>query len=196
LPASPDTRVTGFDTGPGNALLDAWIQQHQSIAFDADGKWASSGTVNKQLLECFLSDDYFKLSPPKSTGKDDFDLDWIQYNLKKTGADISPQDIQATLLALTIETITNAIETYAAQTTEILVCGGGIHNNALINGLKAQNKHRIINSTEVYGIDPDAVEAVTFAWLAHLRITGKPGNLPSVSGANEAVLLGGLYQGR
>ncbi len=194
LPADPDANITGFDSGPGNALLDAWIQKHKASEYDDDGEWALSGTANHQLLERFLADDYFILAPPKSTGKDDFNLDWVEKNLTDIETEITPQDVQASLLKLTITSIANAIENFAPSTTEVLVCGGGIHNKALLNGLKEQNHNRTITTTEDYGIHPDAVEAVTFAWLAHLRLTGEPGNILSVTGANKAVLLGGIYQ--
>lgn len=193
LPANKDEVVTGCDTGPGNALMDLWIQHHLHVDYDENGIWALKGEVDHGLLDCFLSDDYFKATPPKSTGKDDFNIEWINKNLKSHGQDLSPEDVQATLLELTVITVSDAIEKYAPNTNEILVCGGGIYNIALFNKLKDQNKNRELNSTEIYGVHPDAVEAVTFAWLAYRRIENKTGNIPSVTGAKYPVILGGVY---
>ena len=193
LPADKKQEVTGFDTGPGNALMDIWIQQHHNKDYDQNGEWALSGKVNQNLLECLLSDEFFSKSPPKSTGKDEFNLIWLNSNIYKSGMEISDEDVQATLLELTAKSITQAIDDYAQSTQEILVCGGGFHNLALMYQLKTRNQHRMVHSTETFGIHPDAVEAVTFAWLAHLRLEGIPGNLPSVTGAEKAVLLGGIY---
>lgn len=194
LPADRDELVTGFDTGPGNALMDLWIQQHLGVDHDQNGEWALKGKVDPGLLECFLSEDYFKATPPKSTGKDDFNIEWINNNLKSYDQNLSPEDVQATLLELTVSTVSDAFEQYAPNSNEILICGGGIYNTALFNKLKDQNKNRELNSTESYGVHPDAVEAVTFAWLAYRRIENKTGNIPSVTGANKAVILGGVYE--
>jgi anhydro-N-acetylmuramic acid kinase len=193
LPTNKDEVVTGCDTGPGNALMDLWIQHHLMVDYDENGEWALKGEVDNGLLQCFLKDDYFKATPPKSTGKDDFNIEWINKNITSYGQNLSPEDVQATLLELTVNTVSDAIEKYAPKTNEILVCGGGIYNTALFNKLKDQNKNRELNSTKSYGVHPDAVEAVTFAWLAYRRIENQIGNIPGVTGAKKPVILGGVY---
>ena len=190
LPADKNLAVTGFDTGPGNALMDDWARQHLNVDMDKDGEWASSGQSDQTLLNEMLNDDYFKKSPPKSTGIEYFNLDWLgsfDFSLK-------PEDIQATLLALSVKTISQAINQYAANTDEVLVCGGGIHNKATMHALRQHLIDCNVVSTSEYGLDPDCIEAVTFAWLAKRRIENKPGNLPSVTGATEAVLLGTIHE--
>lgn len=189
LPADINLAVTGFDTGPGNALMDDWARQHLNVDMDKNGEWACSGHVDQTLLNEMLDDDYFKKSPPKSTGIEYFNLDWLScfnYSLK-------PEDIQATLLALSVTTISQAINQYAANTDEVLVCGGGVHNKATMHELREHLSNCNVVSTSEYGLDPDCIEAVTFAWLAKRRLENKPGNLPSVTGAAEAVLLGKIY---
>ncbi len=189
LPADDKLDVIGFDTGPGNALMDDWARQHLNAEMDKDGKWASSGHCNKALLAEILSDDYFKQPPPKSTGKEYFNLTWLE----RFNHSFDPADIQATLLTLSAKTITNAIKQYAADTNEVLVCGGGVHNPALINAISEELTMCNIKSTAECGLDPDCIEAVTFAWLAKQRMENKPANLPSVTGAKQAVLLGKIF---
>lgn len=194
LPAHPEADVTGFDTGPGNGLMDDWNFKHNQTCMDKNGVWAASGTVNAELLAGLLNDPYFLLPPPKSTGRDDFNLTWLEGRLQEYGKSLSAEDVQATLLELTAQNITNAVKVFADQTEEIYVCGGGAHNPALMGRLKKLLPGIPVASTGDIGIDPDAVEAVTFAWLAKQRMEGKPGNLPSVTGAREAVLLGAIYE--
>lgn len=190
LPADINFPVTGFDTGPGNALMDDWARQHLNLDMDKDGEWACSGHINQTLLNRMHNDEYFKKLPPKSTGVEYFNLDWLDRFFSL----LSPEDIQATLLALSAETITDALQKHTTNTDELLVCGGGIHNKALMHAIREQLPKCNVVSTSEYGFDPDCIEAVTFAWLAKRRIENKPGNLPSVTGASQAVLLGTIYE--
>lgn len=185
--------VRGFDTGPGNVLLDGWAERHLGKRMDEGGQFAASGTVHKRLLSALMTDRYFALPLPKSTGREHFNMAWLDATLL-THAAISTQDVQATLCELSAATIAEAVLRYAANTTEVLVCGGGAHNVHLMQRLRAHLHPRAVDSTQHYGIDPDWVEAMAFAWLARQRLAGKPGNLPSVTGANRAVVLGGIYK--
>jgi len=190
LPCDKYLKIIGFDTGPGNALMDNWARQHLNTDMDKDGEWANSGCVDQVLLDEMLRDDYFKTAPPKSTGIEYFNLDWLD----RYDCSLKSEDIQATLLALSVQTISQAIQQYASNTDEVLVCGGGVHNKALMHAIREQLPNCNVVSTSEYGLDPDCIEAVTFAWLAKRRIENKPGNLPSVTGATESVLLGALYE--
>lgn len=183
----------GFDTGPGNALMDAWTQQHRDKPYDKDGEWAMSGQADNALLNIMLEDNYFSQPPPKSTGKDDFNLNWLSRQLKIRAQTLSVQDVQATLLELTAHSISNAIITHAGDADEIIVCGGGLHNTGLMERLKTMLQGMEICSSAVYGIDPDAMEALVFAWLARQRLEKQSANLPSVTGAAEPVILGAVY---
>lgn len=194
LPAAPDVEVQGFDTGPGNGLMDAWTQKHQHYDYDDHGRWAAEGTVHAPLLKLLLSAPYFSALPPKSTGKDDFNLGWLTGYMEKAGINCAPGDVQATLLELTAASITEAISTYAPKTREVLACGGGVHNVALMQRLQSLLSGMTLTTTGAHGVDPDAVEAVTFAWLAHQRLENTPANLPSVTGANKSVVLGAVYK--
>ena len=194
LPANPEAAPSGFDTGPGNGLMDDWNFKHNGTYMDKDGGWAARGTVNPTLLAELLHDPYFSLPPPKSTGRDDFNLNWLEQKLQQLGQSIFPEDIQATLLNLTTLSIANAINSYTSQTREVYICGGGAHNPLLIKKLQEQLPDIHIATTEEIGIGPDAVEAVTFAWLAKCRLEGGAGNLPSVTGAKQNVMLGAVYK--
>ena len=194
LPQKGD--VTGFDCGPGNMLMDAWITKHQDKAFDQDGAWAAQGAVNDSLLERMLADPFFAKVPPKSTGRDDFHLQWLEKQLR--GNSLKPEDVQATLLHLTVTTALQSIQAYAPQTEVLIVCGGGVRNTALLNGLRdhAQTvfSHALeIRSSEANGIDPQRVEALAFAWLAWAHKTKRPANLPAVTGASGPRILGAYY---
>jgi len=191
LPREPAT-VTGFDTGPGNGLLDDWNFLHNRTVMDKDGAWAGTGTVVAELLRDLLDDPYFSLPPPKSTGRDYFNLAWLNNRLEAY-PDTPPEDVQATLLQLSIRNIATAITAVAPPAREVYICGGGVHNAALVNGLRDALQGVHVGSTAELGIDPDAVEAMTFAWLARRRLDREPGNLPSVTGARKEVLLGGVY---
>ena len=188
---SADQPTIGFDTGPGNTLLDAWIREQRSAPFDKDGAWAKSGKLNTALLQRFLTDPYFAAAPPKSTGFEHFNLPWI---VAADIAGIEPADVQATLCALSAQTISDALHRFAPGTTEVLVCGGGIHNPVLMAEIGARLPGIDVVSTATAGLHPDWVEAAAFAWLAMRRLHELPGNLPSVTGARAAVRLGDIHQ--
>ncbi len=192
LPAGEDDRVSGFDTGPGNTLMDAWMHHYHKQPMDRDGRLAASGSINTGLLEELLRDPYFSRQPPKSTGREYFNLDW----LARHAADRhSPaKDILATLCELTACSISEAIREHAPATQRVLVCGGGARNPRLMQRLKINLPGIPVSSTQDYGIDPDWVEAAAFAWLAKQLLEGKPGNIPEVTGARKAVLLGRLFR--
>lgn len=195
LPANSHRPVIGFDTGPGNGLMDAWIQEHLKLPMDENGHWAASGKVHPLLFDKLLGDPYFQQPPPKSTGRERFNLAWLQTRIKRCKKRIIRKDVQATLCELTASTISSAIQETAPGASEVLVCGGGAHNLALMFRLQHQMPQYKVRSTEDYGLDPDWVEAVAFAWLAQQTLEGKPGNLPAVTGASHPVVLGGIYLG-
>lgn len=184
--------VIGFDTGPGNCLLDYWVNQHSDQAFDKDGAWAAAGTVHRPLLDSLLEDDYFKQPPPKSTGTEYFSPHWLKSKLNRL-THIAPADVQATLLALTAHSIGDMIRQRAANCDSVLVCGGGVHNSFLMQTLSQQIPGMSVTSTAAAGVDPDWVEAQAFAWLARETLARRPGNLPAVTGASQPVVLGGIY---
>jgi len=195
LPAGGET-VTGFDTGPGNTLLDGWIRSNLDKPFDENGAWAGSGSVSQALLELMAYDEYFDLPPPKSTGFEYFNLDWVRSRISSCkDGNISAADVQATLSALSAQSIAQSILKFAPDTNEVLVCGGGIHNSDLLHRLRNHLPNAQIDSTESYGLHPDWVEAAAFAWLAKRCIEGKPGNLPTVTGAARPSVLGAVYLG-
>ena len=191
LPADPAIAVTGFDTGPGNTLMDAWAQKNLGTTMDAGGNWAAGGTCNEQLLEELLQDAYFSAAPPKSTGREYFNLDWL--SKFAPASRISTQDVQATLCRLTTRTIIEAIEKHAPDTQRLLVCGGGIHNDCLMQHLKTGLTGISVESTAHYGLDPDWVEAAAFAWLAKQKLEARAGNVPTVTGAAHPIVLGTLH---
>ncbi|MGY3041804.1 anhydro-N-acetylmuramic acid kinase [Rhodanobacter sp. TND4EL1] len=186
-----DGRVIGFDTGPANGLLDAWCQRQRGEPFDRDGAYAASGDCDDELLASLLSDPYFALAPPKSTGREHFHLDWLARH--RRAAALAPADLQATLLELTARSVAAAIAQHAPEAQEVLACGGGVHNGALMRRLAELLAPSVLLSTSRYGIDPDFLEATAFAWLARQRLLGLPGNLPSVTGARGPRVLGAVY---
>ncbi|HSC79825.1 MAG TPA: anhydro-N-acetylmuramic acid kinase, partial [Chitinolyticbacter sp.] len=186
LPTRAD--ATGFDTGPGNVLLDAWIELHQGQRYDSNGQWAATGQVLDDLLDVLLAESYFLLPAPKSTGRDLFHLRWLQGRL--SGRHDAPQDVQATLVALTVRTIADAILLQAPGVKEVFVCGGGAHNVLLMQGLATALPGIAVSTTAQLGVDPDWVEAYAFAWLAQRCVTRQTGNLPQVTGAKGARVLG------
>lgn len=188
----PGMPTTGFDTGPGNTLLDAWIQKHLSLRFDEAGQWAAGGRVRETLLAACLDEPYFALRPPKSTGRELFNLPWLKDKLGHCKPRCSARDVQTTLAQLTAETIARSIDDHAPGCARILVCGGGSHNNDLMARL-ATSTGLTIETTDAYGLPSDWIEGAAFAWLAHARLQGLTGNVPSVTGARKAVLLGGVY---
>jgi len=191
LPVSGPVR--GFDTGPANGLMDAWCEHHLGAAFDAGGAFAARGHVDETLLARLLDDPYFALPPPKSTGRDQFHLGWLDAQLKDTTH--TPEDVQATLCELTAVSAANALHATQPETKRGLVCGGGVHNPVLLARLAARLPNVVIESTAVHGLDPDFVEAMAFAWLARETLAGRPGNLPEVTGARGLRVLGAIYSG-
>ncbi len=192
LPADPTAPVSGFDTGPGNMLLDTWARRHLGTPLDENGAWAAGGCPLPELLAAGLADPYFRLPPPKSTGREHFNLDWLNTKLATLPA-ADPRDVQATLLELTAASIAIAIREYASATQRVLICGGGVHNPALLERLRARLAGVPVESTAVYGVDPDFLEAMGFAWLAKRTLDGLPGNLAEVTGASGPRILGGIY---
>ncbi len=192
LPAGGNGAVTGFDTGPGNTLMDIWIRRHHGESFDKDGAWASSGSIDARLLAAMLQDDYFRALPPKSTGREYFNRAWLSSYLQ--GLSTAAQDVQATLCELTAVSITDAIEQHAPATQRVLVCGGGAHNAFLMQRLAGNLPDIPVETTRAAGVDPDWVEAAAFAWLAKQHLEGKPGNIPEVTGASKPVVLGRLFR--
>ncbi len=189
LAADQNKTTSGFDTGPGNCLLDEWCQQHLNQTYDKNGSWAATGNINHQLLEQLLADDYFSLPAPKSTGREYFNLHW----LKQHSADDSPENIQATLTQLSIESITRAIELHSHDYDEVYVCGGGAFNASLMQGLKNRLAGIKVKTTTELGVEPEWVEAAAFAWLAKQTLESKPGNIAEVTGASTNLILGGIY---
>jgi anhydro-N-acetylmuramic acid kinase len=194
LPRDARQPVIGFDTGPGNTLMDRWIARHQRKDYDLDGAWAASGRSCQPLLQRLLSDPYFLRPPPKSTGREYFNLAWLERALAATGTGLTPADVQATLLELTAQSIARAIRDHLSEPEEIYVCGGGARNIHLIDALRRALAGLPLATTEALGLDPQWVEAAAFAWLAQRTLAGLPGNLPSVTGARRAVILGAIYR--
>jgi anhydro-N-acetylmuramic acid kinase len=191
LPAHGQT--LGFDTGPGNVLMDGWIHSHSGDIYDKDGAWAASGQVRAELLEALLTDAYFTLPAPKSTGRESFNRAWLDKNLAKLATKLSSSDVQATLLELTAATIANSISCLGKTAKEIYVCGGGAYNPRLMQRLQDLLPTDKVASTAVLGIDPQWIEAMAFAWLAQQTINHRAGNLRAVTGAKREVILGGVY---
>lgn len=184
--------VTGFDTGPANGLMDAWMLRHRGVGFDADGAFAASGRVDEPLLQRLLSDAYFSLPAPKSTGRDRFHLDWL---LPQVAEGTPPEHVQATLLELTARSVADAVRAALPDARRVLVCGGGVRNGALMARLGANMPSVRVESTAAQGIDPDFMEAMGFAWLARETLAGRPGNLPGVTGARGPRVLGCVHPG-
>ena len=193
LPADPEQAVFGFDTGPGNTLMDSWIQSHHAKTYDENGHWAATGQVYTALLDLLLSDEYFSRPIPKSTGRERFHIDWLQNHLNKVNRDIAAEDVQATLLQLTAISIATNIKQYAPDSRDIFVCGGGAHNDALMQALKTALSPATVTATDQIGMNSDWVEATAFAWLARQTLHHQTGNLPAVTGASHATILGAIY---
>jgi anhydro-N-acetylmuramic acid kinase len=189
----PAGLVKGFDTGPGNVLLDAWHTRHRGSAFDRDGQWAASGRVDDALLASMLAEPFFARSPPKSTGRDLFNEGWIDARLAEPGATVAPPDVQATLVALTARTIAGAVGDHCVGATDVLVSGGGANNKSLLAAIARALAPRRVATTETLGIPVSAIEPLAFAWLAREAVASRPGNLPAVTGARGARVLGAIY---
>lgn len=192
LPADPAGSVAGFDTGPGNTLLDQWARRMLSRPMDRDGAFAARGTVDAALLNRFLEDRYFAQPPPKSTGPEYFTRDWLDRKLGP--APRAGEDVQATLLELTARSIADGVRKFTSLSApDVFVCGGGARNGALMRALQRQFAGQTVATTERLGVAVDWVEAMAFAWLARERIERRPGNCPRVTGAARGAVLGGLY---
>ncbi|QBG89629.1 anhydro-N-acetylmuramic acid kinase [Xanthomonas oryzae] len=186
-----DGAVLGFDTGPANALLDSWCQRHHGTPFDAKGAFAASGRVDAALLQALLADPWFALPPPKSTGREQFHLDWVLQAMGSARLDAA--DVQATLLELTAASVADALLRLQPSTRRVLVCGGGVRNPVLLARLAARLPGVVVESSARHGLDPDYLEAMGFAWLAAELLAGRAANLPSVTGAAGPRLLGAIY---
>ena len=186
-----DTTVTGFDTGPANRLLDAWVAAQQHTPFDAGGAWAASGAVDSTLLRELLDEPYLALPPPKSTGRELFNLPWLQCKLGLFSR--RPQDVQATLQQYTAETVAAAVRAHAPGAA-LYVCGGGAHNAGLLAALAVLCAPNRVATTDALGLNPDFVEAVAFAWFAQRTLGGLTSSAGSVTGAKGARILGGIYR--
>lgn len=182
--------VRGFDTGPANGLMDAWCLRHTGAAFDRGGALAAAGRVDAALLARLRDEPWFALPAPKSTGRDQFHLGWVDTALR---GDETVADVQATLLALSATTIADALRAMQPRTARLIGCGGGVHNPALMRALGEAMPGMVVESSAMHGIDPDHMEAMGFAWLARQTLLGRPGNLPSVTGAAGPRVLGVIH---
>lgn len=187
----PGHPTTGFDCGPGNLLMDAWIAQHRGDAYDKNGAWAASGRSIPALLKILLNEPFLHATPPKSSGRDLFNMDWLN---SKLHGDENPTDVQATLLMLSGHAIADAIQRFCTGAEEIYLCGGGAHNVALVQHLQASLPSCRIKTTDTLGLAADWLEAIAFAWLAQQAMHGRCANLPAVTGARHPCILGAIYQ--
>jgi anhydro-N-acetylmuramic acid kinase len=193
IPAGEPASTSGFDTGPANTLLDAWCQLKKNQPFDAAGEWAASGDVDARLLEQLLEHPFFSQPHPKSTGREDFHLSWLQDELARLGSPIDDADVQATLLMLTARSVADAVASSSMEKGELLICGGGAFNMALWQQLQGLLPAWSLRSTADFGLAPGWVEATAFAWLARQTMLGLPGNLPAVTGAAGPRVLGAIH---
>lgn len=184
--------LLGYDTGPGNVLMDCWINQNLGLPYDQDGHWAAQGQVITSLLKQLLDSPFLSQPAPKSTGPELFNLSWLTKHLEQLPG-VSSMDVQATLLEFTARTISDALKSHTPRANEIYCCGGGAYNTSLMLRLKTLLEPSLTSSTEHLGIPPEWVEAVAFAWLAKQTLEGKPGNEPTVTGASKASILGAIY---
>ena len=186
----PGVPVSGFDCGPGNMLLDAWIERHDGNTYDRDGRWAASGTVLPELLDALRGFPFLSAAPPKSCGRDEFNLAWLERYLR---VGQKPEDVQATLLEFTAVSIAEAVARWCGKPQRLLVCGGGGRNLALMERLRSLAQPAVVELTDALGQPADSVEAVAFAWLAWQTLGGRTGNLPEVTGSRHASVLGAIY---
>ncbi|MFH1820187.1 MAG: anhydro-N-acetylmuramic acid kinase [Pseudomonadota bacterium] len=185
--------VRGWDTGPGNMLLDAWIKRHSGAHYDRYGAWAASGNVHPGLLATLMRHAYLQRPPPKSAGREQFNLDWLDASLSSLDEALAPPDVQATLLEFTAMSLADAVNRECTGAQELYVCGGGAHNRALMQRISAHLPGIRVATTATLGFDPDWVEALAFAWLARQALHHAPGNLPAVTGARGERVLGAIY---
>ena len=193
LPISSVEPVLGFDTGPGNVLLDYWTKLQLDKTFDESGAWAASGQFDENLLSIFLNEQYFEQTIPKSTGRELFNKTWLDNKLAEYSQELTPADVQTTLVELTARTIANDIKAYANSSSAVFICGGGSHNNYLLGRLRALLDDMDVSTTADLYLHPDWVEACAFAWLAYRTVNQKAGNLTAVTGAKYPVILGAIY---
>lgn len=184
-----DEEVLGFDCGPGNVLMDAWIEKVNHVRYDQDAVWARSGKVIPQLLESLKQEKFFSQVPPKSTGRELFNLPWLEARLNGE----KPEDVQRTLVSFTAETVTDAIRNFAPHIKELRVCGGGAKNPLMISELALLNPDLLVTTTADLGVELQDVEGLAFAWLAYRFDCRETGNLPSATGASGSRILGCLY---
>ena len=184
--------LIGFDTGPGNCLLDIWTKKNKRGNYDNEGNWAKSGTVDKELLDIMMKDNYFSLEPPKSTGPDYFNLSWLQDCLVKLNREIDPLDTQTTLAELTASSLSNSLKRLKIFYENIYICGGGVHNKFLMSRISCLLGEKCY-TTDKLGLDPDYIEAICFAWLAYKRVNNIKFNMSAITGSNENVFLGKVY---
>lgn len=195
LPAEENKSIRGFDTGPGNTLMDQWYQQHQHADYDAQGQWAAEGRVDDALLQKLLADPYFEKLPPKSTGREYFHQEWLADHLDdEAGATLAPVNVQATLAEFTAHSILKATQQHGPSKANIFVCGGGAHNAHLMQRLQDLGIDYNIKTTAEIGIDPDWLEAMAFAWFAKQTLHGIPIDLTQITGSHKPIILGGIYQ--
>ncbi|GGA80076.1 anhydro-N-acetylmuramic acid kinase [Neiella marina] len=191
LPANSD-HIFGFDTGPGNTLIDSWCQLHTGQSYDDNGDWGASGNIDQELLANLMTDAYFHRPAPKSTGREYFNVHWLK-DYMGDAKPIASADAQATLHALTVHSIADAIRPLARGKCNVYICGGGAHNGLIMRSLAQAMPSHTVDTTAALGLDPDWVEAVCFAWLAHCFEQRIPANVPKVTGAKGPRLLGCLY---
>ncbi len=188
LPGQP---IRGYDTGPGNMLMDAWIWRHRALPYDKNAEWANEGRVNLTLLQQMLSDPYFAEPAPKSTGREYFNISWLEKQLARVHQ-LAPEDVQATLAELTAVSIAEQVQ-LAGGCDRLMVCGGGARNPLVMARLSAMLPGTEVCTTDTFGVSGDDMEALAFAWLAFRTLSGKSGNLPSVTGASRETVLGAIY---
>ena len=191
LPSSGE--VVGFDTGPGNVLMDIWTTEHLKQPYDKGGAWAAAGQASPELMSQMLAEPFFHQAFPKSTGREHFNYEWLKKHIQTLPSMPKAEDVQASLLQLTATTISDSIKATGASTKEILVCGGGAFNQTLISTIQSLLPHCQVRTTAHYGVDPQWIEAIAFAWLAKQTMERHPGNLCAVTGAKREVILGGIY---
>jgi len=184
--------IIGYDSGPGNCLMDSWIRKNKNKDFDNEGAWAKKGTVNNLLLQNLLKDPFFSEPAPKSTGPDYFNLDWLEKKLNSSGVSVSEEDIQATLLELTFLTVSESFSENLKENDPVYICGGGLKNKFLIEKIKKSRKGKVSDTGELK-INPDYLEAIGFAWLAKQRISKKSFDLSRITGSQEMIMLGEVF---
>lgn len=188
---APGGGVTGWDVGPGNVLMNAWAERHLGRLYDADGAWAASAAPDGELLEALWAEPWFAAAPPKSSGRELFNLEWVARRAPRA-TELPPAAVQSTLCELTALAATEAL--HGQPAARLILCGGGVHNGELCRRLAARLPESRVETSAVHGLDPDFVEAAAFAWLARETLAGRPGNLTSVTGARRAAVLGGIYR--